>query len=72
MIKVNNFIHYKRFPSITRDKIKDLNIDGDFMIIYLIKRKRKKSVIIKNLLKNIKKIKNIGSPFKKSYCLMSS
>ena len=63
-----NFIHYNPFPSITRDQIKELNIDGDLYdnILDDGKEKENKSVIIKDLIEKYKENKkqHIDSPFK--------
>jgi hypothetical protein len=63
-----NFIHYNPFPSITRDQIKELNIDGDLYDNILDEggEKDKTSDTIKNLIEKYTENKklNIDSPFK--------
>lgn len=62
-----NFIHYNPFPSITRDQIQELNIDGDLYdnILDDTEDEKYKSDIIKTLIDKYtanKKV-NIDSPF---------
>jgi len=63
-----NFIHYNPFPSITRNQIKELNVDGDLYDNILDEKddKNDSSIIIKNLIEKYKENKkeNIDSPFK--------
>ena len=63
-----NFIHYNPFPSITRDQIKELNIDGDLYDNILDEKddKQKTSDTIKKLIEKytVNKKLNIDSPFK--------
>ena len=63
-----NFIHYNPFPSITKDQIKELNIDGDLYDNILDEKEDKKgtSSIITNLITKYKENKkdHIDSPFK--------
>ena len=62
-----NFIHYNPFPSITKDQIRELNIDGDLYDNILDEKKEPKgnAIIIENLITKLKENKksNIDSPF---------
>ena len=62
-----NFIHYNPFPSITRDQIQELNIDGDLYdnILDDTEDEKYKSDIIKKLIDKYTENKriNIDSPF---------